>query len=166
MALSTLLVAVPTAPLIARGQSPDSEEPPSRMAVVVISERNTPQPIPVSTPVPAQNTPEPTPVPAVYDLSSLKQLAKQICDETFGEGQFIYLDHIITVESGWNIRATEKRTGAYGLGQALPATKMSRYGEDYETNPKTQLLWMVSYIQARYGIPESAWSFHLSHGWY
>lgn len=100
------------------------------------------------------------------DSSYIKQYAQKLCDQEFGNGQFQYLDRIVTAESGWNYRATEAHTGAYGLGQALPASKMLPFGEDYRTNPVTQLRWLMSYIAGRYGSPATAWQFHLAHNWY
>lgn len=73
---------------------------------------------------------------------------------------------IIFKESGWNTTATNPSSGAYGLGQALPASKMSPYGDDYLTNPYTQLRWMYSYIIERYGSINNAVSFWNNNGWY
>ena len=73
---------------------------------------------------------------------------------------------IITKESGWNPTATNPSSGAYGLGQALLASKMSPYGNDYLTNPYTQLRWMYSYIIERYGSINNAVSFWNNNGWY
>lgn len=113
-----------------------------------------------------QNAPRTTVAKETYDSSSIKSLAQELCDNTFGTGQFQYLDLIVRSESGWNPRAREPTSGAYGLGQALPASKMAPYGSDYLTNPETQLRWLMGYIAGRYGTPEKAWGFHLAHHWY
>ena len=123
-------------------------------------------PTPVKSIVSAQIAPQSTKVTETYDESSIKQIAEQLCDETFGKGQFFALDRIVTIESGWNIRAEEPTSHAYGLGQALPASKMAPYGSDYLVNPVTQLKWLMDYIRGRYVNPESALAFHISHGWY
>ena len=78
---------------------------------------------------------------------------------------FSCLNNIWTRESGWNYRA-ENASGAYGIPQALPASKMASAGSDYLTNPKTQIIWGLGYIQGRYGNPCSAWSFWEAHGYY
>ncbi len=78
---------------------------------------------------------------------------------------FSCLNNIWSRESGWNYRA-ENASGAYGIPQALPASKMASAGPDYLTNPKTQIIWGLGYIQSRYGNPCSAWSFWEAHGYY
>lgn len=62
-----------------------------------------------------------------------------------------YADYIVTHESTWRVYATEPTTGAYGLCQSLPATKMANAGSDWQTNPVTQLEWCNSYAQSAYG---------------
>lgn len=57
---------------------------------------------------------------------------------------------LINRESGWNVYATNKSSGAYGIPQALPGSKMATMGEDWRTNPITQLRWMHAYVNARY----------------
>ncbi len=69
-------------------------------------------------------------------------------------------------ESGWNPLAHNSSSGAHGIAQALPASKMSSYGSDYMTNYKTQINWGLSYINSRYGSPSNAWSHSQSKGWY
>ena len=90
----------------------------------------------------------------------------QICSE-FGvsEEDAAKWAYIITKESGWNATA-KNPSGAYGLGQALPASKMASFGSDYATNPKTQLKWMYNYMTSRYGSISGAHSFWNSHHWY
>jgi Transglycosylase SLT domain len=78
---------------------------------------------------------------------------------------FPCLDDIYTRESNWNARA-ENASGAYGIPQALPASKMASAGADYLTNPRTQIVWGLGYIQSTYGDPCSAWSFWQAHGYY
>lgn len=114
----------------------------------------------------SQNAPQASVIQKTYDLSAIQQIAYDLCQQAFGSGQYPYLANIVRVESGWRVNATEPTSGAYGLGQALPASKMAAYGSDYRTNPETQLRWLLAYIAGRYGTPEAAWSFHLSHGWY
>ena len=69
-------------------------------------------------------------------------------------------------ESKWNPNAYNSSSGAYGIPQALPASKMATAGTDYRTNYKTQINWGLSYISSRYGSPSAAWSHSKSTGWY
>lgn len=62
-----------------------------------------------------------------------------------------YVDYIIQKESGWNPNARNASSGAYGLCQALPGSKMTSAGADWEVNPITQLKWCDGYAQSRYG---------------
>jgi hypothetical protein len=78
---------------------------------------------------------------------------------------FSCLDNIWSRESGWNATA-ENASGAYGIPQALPGSKMASAGPDWQTNATTQIKWGLGYIQGRYGDPCSAWSFWEAHGWY
>lgn len=80
--------------------------------------------------------------------------------------QFSCLDAIYERESGWNVTAENPYSGAYGLGQALPGSKMAAYGSDWATNAVTQLKWGFAYIKERYGSPCGAWGFWEGHGWY
>ncbi|TDX78531.1 septal ring factor EnvC (AmiA/AmiB activator) [Rathayibacter sp. PhB151] len=61
-------------------------------------------------------------------------------------------------ESGWRWNALNRSSGAYGIPQALPASKMATYGADYQTNAATQIDWGLAYISDRYGSPCAAWS--------
>ncbi|MEY9878454.1 tRNA(Met) C34 N-acetyltransferase TmcA [Streptacidiphilus sp. MAP12-33] len=80
--------------------------------------------------------------------------------------QIASFDQIISHESGWNITATNASSGAYGLGQALPASKMASAGADWQTNPSTQIKWALDYMNSTYGSPNAAWSFWQANGWY
>jgi hypothetical protein len=69
-------------------------------------------------------------------------------------------------ESGWNETAYNESSGAYGVPQSLPGDKMASHGDDWETNPATQIAWGLDYIEGRYGNPCGAWSHSESNGWY
>ncbi|MBP5675287.1 G5 domain-containing protein [Candidatus Saccharibacteria bacterium] len=73
---------------------------------------------------------------------------------------------IIFKESKCRYNATNRSSGAYGIPQALPGKKMAAAGADWETNPVTQIKWMISYVNGRYGGWEGAKAWWLSHGWY
>lgn len=83
------------------------------------------------------------------------------------EAQWSCLYSVIRRESGWNHRVwNHQGSGAYGLGQALPASKMAAYGSDYMTNPATQVRWAIGYAYGRYGSPCGAWAFwQVHHYW-
>ena len=92
--------------------------------------------------------------------------AYTIAQSMVPSGQFACFANIVERESGWNVHATNPSSGAYGLGQALPASKMASAGSDWEDNPATQIKWVLSYMDSRYGSPCGAWSFWQSHNWY
>lgn len=73
---------------------------------------------------------------------------------------------IISQESGWRVNATNKSSGAYGIPQALPGSKMASAGSDWQTNPITQLRWMNSYVLGRYRSWQNAYSYKQANGWY
>lgn len=77
-----------------------------------------------------------------------------------------YVNYLVSKESGWRVNASNKKSGAYGLPQALPGRKMASAGADWETNPITQLKWMNGYVKGCYGSWANAVSHSKSHGWY
>jgi tape measure domain-containing protein len=81
-------------------------------------------------------------------------------------GDFDKWNYIINHESGWNPKAKNPGSSAYGIGQALPPSKMASFGSDYMSNPITQLKWMKSYVNDRYGGIDHAYNFWRSHHWY
>lgn len=102
-----------------------------------------------------------TPRPAVPSGSP-----KAIARSMVPAGQWACFDFIISHESGWDVHATNPSSGAYGLGQALPGSKMSSAGPDWRNNPRTQLRWVLGYMNGRYGSPCGAMSFWKAHHWY
>ncbi|MCX4805456.1 lytic transglycosylase domain-containing protein [Streptomyces sp. NPDC058682] len=97
-----------------------------------------------------------------YTVAQVKAIAQQMVPA----GQFQCFSNIINQESTWNYKAVNSSSGAYGLVQALPGTKMASAGADWRTNPATQIKWGLNYMEDRYGSPCSAWSFHQANGWY
>ena len=94
--------------------------------------------------------------------SSPQQIAAQIVPAD----QYASFAAIISHESGWNTTATNPSSGSYGLGQALPGSKMATAGADWKTNPQTQIRWALDYMNTRYGSPNAAWNFWQAHHWY
>ncbi len=80
--------------------------------------------------------------------------------------QWTCLESLWTKESGWNHRAENPSSGAYGIPQALPGSKMGSAGSDWATNPATQIEWGLGYIAGRYGTPCGAWSHSQANNWY
>lgn len=80
--------------------------------------------------------------------------------------QFKYLDMLWKAESSWNVSAENPSTGAFGIPQAVPGSKMSAAGADWQTNAATQIRWGLGYISAAYGSPRSAWEHEAMYGWY
>jgi resuscitation-promoting factor RpfB len=81
--------------------------------------------------------------------------------------QWSCLDALWTRESGWQTEVWNTAgSGAYGIPQSLPASKMAAAGGDYMTDPATQIRWGLSYIRSAYGTPCGAWAHETSAGWY
>ncbi|WP_329409352.1 transglycosylase SLT domain-containing protein [Streptomyces sp. NBC_00704] len=80
--------------------------------------------------------------------------------------QYKAFSNIVKHESGWNVSATNSSSGAYGLVQALPGSKMASAGSDWKSNAKTQIKWGLDYMNSRYGSPVAAWNFWQANGWY
>ncbi|WP_457252776.1 aggregation-promoting factor C-terminal-like domain-containing protein [Pedococcus sp. P5_B7] len=76
----------------------------------------------------------------------------------FGDGQWSCLDNLWMGESGWRYTAENSSSGAYGIPQSLPGSKMATVASDWRTNPVTQIRWGLQYIRSSYGTPCGAWS--------
>jgi hypothetical protein len=97
-----------------------------------------------------------------------REMARQILKNKYGYGssQFDCFNNIILRESMWRVDATNPSSGAYGIPQALPGSKMATIASDWRTNPATQIIWGIEYMKDRYGSPCAAWSFKSANGWY
>jgi hypothetical protein len=84
----------------------------------------------------------------------------------WGGSQFGCLVSLWNAESGWNVYATNPSSGAYGIPQSLPGSKMASAGPDWETDAATQIRWGLGYIAANYGSPCRAWDHEEAAGWY
>jgi resuscitation-promoting factor RpfB len=83
----------------------------------------------------------------------------------FSTSQWGCLDDLWQQESGW-VYDAENASGAYGIPQALPGSKMASAGPDWQTDPTTQIKWGLGYIQSTYGSPCAAWGHEEADGWY
>jgi uncharacterized protein YabE (DUF348 family) len=88
-----------------------------------------------------------------------------VASHGWGGDQFSCLVKLWNRESGWNTHAANS-SGAYGIPQALPGSKMSSAGPDWQNNAATQIKWGLGYISARYSTPCGAWAHSQSSGWY
>ncbi|MEU1601551.1 transglycosylase SLT domain-containing protein [Streptomyces sp. NPDC005708] len=102
------------------------------------------------------------PIQSSYTVAQIQSMARQIV----GANQFQCFSNIVDHESSWNYRAVNAGSGAYGLVQALPGSKMSSVGSDWQTNPATQIKWGLNYMNQSYGSPCQAWSFWQANHWY
>jgi hypothetical protein len=84
----------------------------------------------------------------------------------FGLDQMDCLVKLWNKESHWRVEAYNASSGALGIPQAVPGSKMAAYGADYKTNPATQIKWGLNYIKNRYSTPCKAWSHSQATGWY
>lgn len=106
-------------------------------------------------------------VPLVYSGEDPRNMAKQQLNERgWNDDEFRCLVALWQKESGWNPYAKNPSSGAYGIPQSLPGTKMATAGADWQTNPATQIRWGLGYIEGRYGTPCNAWGHSQSKGWY
>ena len=101
-------------------------------------------------------------VKSSYSIADVQAIARQIVPS----GQFQCFSNIVNNESSWNFQATNSGSGAYGLVQALPGNKMASAGDDWQTNPATQIKWGLNYMNERYGSPCGAWSYWQAHDSY
>ena len=102
-----------------------------------------------------------------YNVAELQNYAHQlVLERGWSEYDFECLVKLWNRESRWNPNAHNKSSGAHGIPQALPASKMASEGSDYYTNGYTQIRWGLKYIANRYGSPASAWSHFQNKNWY
>ena len=97
-----------------------------------------------------------------------KKVAKSILIDEYGfnERQYNCLNELWTQESNWNYKSRNKVSGAHGIPQALPASKMNIISTDWRTNPVTHIRWGLRYISIRYETPCKAWAKHKRSNWY
>jgi hypothetical protein len=84
----------------------------------------------------------------------------------WSSGQFSCLDPLWEHESSWSATAANAGSGAYGIPQALPGSRMASAGPDWQTNAATQITWGLKYIKGTYGSPCAAWAHEQAAGWY
>jgi len=96
-----------------------------------------------------------------------RAIAKDLAaDRGWGDDQFACLDSLWQRESGWRTTAGNPTSGAYGIPQSLPGSKMASVGPNWRTDAKTQIIWGLGYIKARYSTPCGAWAHFQARNWY
>ena len=107
---------------------------------------------------PAAGSPDPGTAKAIaFDM---------VAARGWGQEQYDCLVALWNRESGWNVYAHNASSGAYGIPQSLPGSKMATAGADWATNPATQITWGLGYIAGRYSNPCGAWNASETKGWY
>ncbi|PYY38737.1 hypothetical protein DEI89_00315 [Curtobacterium sp. MCBD17_030] len=110
-----------------------------------------------STPVAPVATPDPGSAQAIGQ--------QMVAARGWGNDQYSCLVSLWNKESGWRVNAYNP-SGAYGIPQSLPGSKMASAGADWQTNPATQITWGLNYITGVYGTPCGAWAHSVSYNWY
>ncbi|MGC5077514.1 transglycosylase SLT domain-containing protein [Agrococcus sp. DT81.2] len=190
------VAASPSTEVMAESASLPSEQRPGQAVDTVTGEQaslirdtivvHTPTPTPTPTPEPAPVAAAPAAAPAAPaaasaprppsiaipavaapDPGSAQAAARQmVLARGWGEDQYSCLYNLWQKESNWNVYAQNRSSGAYGIPQSLPGSKMATAGADWQTNPVTQISWGLGYISGRYGTPCGAWGHSQSVGWY
>lgn len=108
-----------------------------------------------------------TPAAGIPDPGTAQAIAYvMVVQKGWSGSEFDCLVNLWNRESHWNVNSHNTSSGAHGIPQALPGSKMASAGPDWETNPKTQITWGLGYIQNRYGTPCGAWAHSEEHNWY
>ena len=103
----------------------------------------------------------------VNKTEMLDYLYQQVIAQGWNDNDYNAIMNILKREnSNFNISAVNEKSGACGLFQAKPCSKMKKYGSDYKTNYKTQIAFGIDHIKSRYGTPVKAWEFWLNNHWY
>jgi hypothetical protein len=108
----------------------------------------------------------PAPVAVASPGSAQAIAAEMVAARGWGKEQFNCLVALWNKESGWRVNASNGSSGAYGIPQALPGSKMATVGADWRTNAATQITWGLKYISGSYGSPCGAWQHSVDMNWY
>lgn len=143
--------------------------------VIAVGTKETPDPAPAassnsgsssSSSSSSSSAPAPAPAP-VANVGGNRGIAQQmVANKGWPSSEFQCLNTLWNRESNWNHLAMNPSSGAYGIPQSLPGSKMASHGADWRTNPATQIAWGLDYIQGRYGTPCNALSHSYAVGWY
>jgi outer membrane biosynthesis protein TonB len=131
----------------------------------VVKPKRKPAPIRVVKPTPHPK-PRPSLKPVTIHASASVASARAYALSVLGPTQFGCVDRLFFRESHWNPHEYVPSSGAYGIPQAVPGSKMRAAGADWRTNPLTQVRWGLSYIRARYGTACNALAHSDRYNWY
>jgi hypothetical protein len=124
-----------------------------------------PPPVAVASPTKAKSSG--APAVGTPDPGSAQAIAYEMVHARgWGDDEYSCLVSLWNRESHWNVYASNSSSGAYGIPQALPGSKMASVGADWQTSAATQITWGLGYVQGRYGTPCGAWAHSESSGWY
>jgi hypothetical protein len=140
-----------------------AKEAAARQAAQQAAARTAARPAPVQQA--ASQQPAATAAPAASG-SPQSTAAAMLGSFGWSSSQMSCLQPLWAGESGWSVTASNPSTGAYGIPQALPGSKMASAGPDWQTSAATQIRWGLGYIKSTYGSPCAAWSHEQSAGWY
>lgn len=104
-----------------------------------------------------------------HRLGRNREIAWRMMSRRFGwrpKYQFRALNRLWDRESSWNVHAYNPYSGAYGIPQAVPGSKMGSAGSNWRNSARTQIRWGLRYIRSRYGKPRRAWAHECAYGWY
>lgn len=103
----------------------------------------------------------------ILSPNEARALAKSmVAKKGWSESEYNCLNKLWTKESNWRVTAANSSSGAYGIPQSLPGSKMGSVASDWKTNAKTQITWGLQYISGRYSTPCGAWAHSQRKGWY
>ncbi|WP_425432980.1 lytic transglycosylase domain-containing protein [Glaciihabitans tibetensis] len=140
------------------------EEPPPPPPPVVVAEV---EPTKSSSSSSSRSSSSAAPAAGTPDPGSAKAVAlEMVSARGWDDAQYNCLVSLWNKESGWNMYAQNKSSGAYGIPQSLPGSKMASAGADWATNAATQISWGLGYISGRYQTPCGAWTHSQAVGWY
>ncbi|MDO5495446.1 MAG: G5 domain-containing protein [bacterium] len=131
--------------------------------VIEVGTKERPKPPP---PPPAPAAPAAPAAPRAYSGNAVSIGQQMAANRGWTGDQWSCLYNLWQKESNWNPNARNPSSGAHGIPQSLPGSKMASHGADWATNPATQIAWGLDYIAGRYGSPCGAWSHSVARNWY
>jgi hypothetical protein len=140
----------------------------AKQAATAAAAQSTATQSPAATQTPPAAQPIQTAAATVPVASGSPQQIAEAMLGSFGwsSSQFSCLDPLWAHESGWSVSAYNAGSGAFGIPQALPGSRMASAGPDWQTDAATQIRWGLEYIKGSYGSPCGAWAHEEATGWY
>ncbi|WP_331461482.1 MULTISPECIES: hypothetical protein [unclassified Arthrobacter] len=156
-----------TRPAVGSPVAPGAPETGVPAVTLPIAPVPAPAPAPAPAPGPAPVPLPPPPAQPVDDPAGAQNYAAGMMGAYGWDGnEFRCLVSLWNRESNWRTSAANPSSGAYGIPQSLPGSKMASHGSDWQTNYRTQINWGLEYISWRYGTPCGAWQHSEEVNWY